>query len=219
MTSQTTQASHLNTLIQSPALPLSLRTIQPPDAPFFSAILAQDPNERPIDLPLAGDIIARQRESANQPTVCGPDGQVVSGPSRVNMVLVLKVDNEPEGLPIGLGGFGAIKDWERDGKKIRAGDVGVLIDPKYRGKGYAVEAMKMAINWAFSPVNAGGPQLDLITITTLEENTAMLNLVKKLGIKGEGITRPVEHEEGKQEVYYEVKPEDWQEASAVGILN
>lgn len=111
---------------------------------------------------------------------------------------------------IGLGGYGAIKDWERDGRKIRAGDVGVLLDPEHRGKGYAVEAMKLAIDWAFTPVSSGGPQLDLVTITTLKDNAVMLGIVNdKLGLKGRGVSRPAEFDTAKQEVYFEMKPEEW----------
>lgn len=128
------------------------------------------------------------------------------------MMLVLKLEEDGnEESVIGLGGFGAIKDWERDGRKIRAGDVGVMMDPAYKRRGYGVEAMRMGINWAFTPTSEGGPQLDLVTITTMEDNASMLKLVdEKLGLQGKGIARPAEFDENKQEIYYELTKEDWE---------
>lgn len=211
--------SHLNTIISSPSNPLLfLRTIQPSDAPAFSAILSSpsnksDPHGKDIDLSTAVSSISRMRESASQPTILDAHGNVVSGPSRVNMMLVLKSgdeDGQPNESVIGLGGFGAIKDWERGGQKIRAGDVGAMMDPAYKRRGYGVEAMKMAINWAFSPASKGGPQLDLVTITTLEDNGPMLKLLhEKFGLEGKGVARPAEFDEDKNEIYYELSEEDW----------
>lgn len=123
------------------------------------------------------------------------------------MVLVLKTEGEKI---IGLGGFGAIKDWEREGRKIRAGDAGVVIDEKYRGKGYAVEAMKLAIDWAFTPVADGGPQLDIVTVTTTATNKAMLALTDdKLGLRGKGVLRDHEFGDPAGEMYYELTAEEW----------
>ncbi|KAL7950220.1 hypothetical protein V8C42DRAFT_309840 [Trichoderma barbatum] len=218
------QISHLNSIISSPSNPLLfLRTIQPSDAPAFSAILSSpsnksDPHGKDIDVPTALLSISRMRESASQPTILDDQGNVISGPSRVNMMLVLKSKDEngqPVESAIGLGGFGAIKDWERGGQKIRAGDVGVMMDPAYKRRGYGVEAMKMAINWAFSPAADGGPQLDLVTITTLEDNGPMLKLLnEKFGLEGKGVARPAEFDKEKNEVYYELSKEDWRRTNA-----
>jgi RimJ/RimL family protein N-acetyltransferase len=213
------EISHLNTIISSPSNPLLfLRTIQPSDAPALSSILSSpsnksDPHGKDIDIPTAQLSISRMRESASQPTILDAQGNVISGPSRVNMMLVLKSEDEngqPTETVIGLGGFGAIKDWERGGKKIRAGDVGVMMDPAYKRKGYGVEAMKMATSWAFMSAAEGGPQLDLVTITTLEDNEAMLKLLnEKFGLEGKGISRPAEFDSDKNEMYYELSKEDW----------
>ncbi|PNP51961.1 hypothetical protein THARTR1_07170 [Trichoderma harzianum] len=213
------EISHLNTIIASPSNPLLfLRTIQPSDVSAFSSILSSpsnksDPHGTDIDLPTAESSISRMRESASKPTILDAQGNVMSGPSRVNMMLVLKSQDgtdQPTETVIGLGGFGAIKDWERGGHKIRAGDVGVMMDPAYKRKGYGVEAMRMAINWAFLPAAEGGPQLDLVTITTLEDNGPMVNLLHdKLGLAGKGISRPAEFDADKNELYYEFSKEDW----------
>ncbi|KAL7938010.1 hypothetical protein V8C35DRAFT_290564 [Trichoderma chlorosporum] len=224
------EISHLDAIISSPSNPLLfLRTIQPSDASALSSILSSpsnksDPHGKDIDIPTAQSSISRMRESASQPTVADAQGNVISGPSRVNMMLVLKSEDEnrqPAETVIGLGGFGAIKDWERGGQKIRAGDVGVMMDPAYKRRGYGVEAMRMAINWAFSPTSEGGPQLDLVTITTLEDNGPMVKLLnEKFGLEGKGVSRPAEFDADKNEVYYELSKEDWRSitsAQYVGI--
>lgn len=224
MTSQNpNEVSHLHTRLASKTLPIVLRTTQPADAARFSAILsdpsnASDPNAKPLDVARAQTIIAAQRESASVPTVLDPvAGKVVSGPGRVNMVVELLPEDGSAGLVIGLGGYGAIKDWVRDGRKIRAGDVGAMIDPAYRGKGYATEAIRLGIDWAFTPVSEGGPQLDLVTITTTEDNAPMVKLAnEKLGLKGRGTRRasPEEGAESTVELYWELTKNDWQEISA-----
>ncbi|KAM0258095.1 hypothetical protein ACHAQJ_004000 [Trichoderma viride] len=220
-----TEISHLNTIIPSSSNPLLfLRTIQPSDALSFASILSSpsnksDPHGKDIDILIAESSITRMRESASQPTILNAQGNVISGPSRVNMMLVLKSEDSNSGhlkeTVIGLGGFGAIKDWERDGRKIRAGDVGAMMDPAYKRRGYGVEALRMAINWAFLPASAGGPQLDLVTITTLEDNAPMLKLLnEKFGLEGKGTIRPAEFDKDKKEIYYELRKEDWEKINA-----
>ena len=216
-------ANHLNTHLASPSTPLYLRVVLPADAPLHAAMLSRPENgaapgsSPPLTADVSLGIITAQRESAAVPTVCGADGKVVSGPRRVNMMVCLSQRGAPpqgekggkQETVIGLGGFGAIKDWERGGVKIRAGDVGVLLEPEYRGKGYGVEAMKLAMDWAFSPVAQGGPQLDLVTVTTSEDNEAMIKLTEeKLGFK-DGILRPAEFDKDKQEKYWEITAKQW----------
>lgn len=213
-----TQVSHLHTVIPSSKFPnLYLRTIKASDAERFVAILSapsnrSDPHSQDMTIPAAEAAIARSLESASQHTIVDSEGQVVSGPDRVNMILCLKSeDGSDEEQIIGLGGFGAIKNRSRDGIRFRSGDVGVMLDPAYKRLGYGLEAMKMAIDWAYTPASEGGPQLDLVTITTLEENVAMLQLAeKKFGLEGKGITRQSEFDEDKMEVHYELTKEYWE---------
>lgn len=212
-----TQALHSTTRLESKTLPIILRNTELKDAARYSAILSDpandsDPSASKMGIQRAQEIITKLRESANQPTILDEDGRVASGPSRVNMVVEL-TGAEGDGTVIGLGGYGAIKDWTRDGRKVRAGDAGVMIDPAYRSKGYASEAMKLAIDWGFTPVSAGGPQLDLVTITTLEDNAAMIKLTdEKLGLKGLGCRRESSEEDvdGAIEMYYELTKEAWE---------
>ncbi|KAM3464821.1 hypothetical protein MY5147_007612 [Beauveria neobassiana] len=226
--SSTIEVSHLDTRLPSPTLPIVLRTIQPSDAARLAALLsdpgnASDPNAAPLSVTAASELIVRQRLSASVPTVVdtargggGGGAVIISGPSRVNMVIELLPDTASSlPLVIGLGGYGAIKELVRDGKTIRAGDVGAMIDPEYRGKGYATEAMRLAIDWAFAEATGGGGglQLDLVTVTMLEDNVAMVKLAEdRLGLKGRGTRRACGEEgaEGKTEVYYELTKEDWQ---------
>lgn len=204
-----TEASHLNTLLTSKTFPIHIRTVEVGDAPLHASLISDPANGGDPDKPLAAatseTIIAKQRVDAAVPTVLGADGRAASGPGRVNMVVCTT-----DGQIIGLGGYGAIKDWERDGRKIRAGDVGVLLDSQFRGKGYGLEALKLAIDWGFSPVSEGGPQMDLVTLTTLEDNAPMVRIAEeKLGLKGKGVLRPAEFEADKNEWFWEMTAEDW----------
>jgi RimJ/RimL family protein N-acetyltransferase len=174
---------------------------------------SSNPSAGGISVSRSEELIAKQREAAAVPTVLGADGVVASGPARVNMALALLVQGEGQDQDkevIGLGGFGAIKDWERHGRKVRAGDVGVVMDPAYRHRGFAVEAMRLAIDWAFTPVALGGPQLDLVTITTTASNEPMLRLADvRLGLAGRGVLRAHEFGHAAGEMYYELTPEEW----------
>ncbi|ORY62922.1 uncharacterized protein BCR38DRAFT_344380 [Pseudomassariella vexata] len=182
----------------------------------------------------AVDILTRQRESAAQPTVVDArTGKVIRGPSRVNMVILFcPTDNDdddggPTQQVIGLGGFGSLKDLgveektavpkeDREGKSrgpgtyLRVGDVGAMVNYEYRRRGFAVEAIRMAMEWGFRKASEGGLQLDKITSTTLLDNRPMVDLLeKKMGWKG---TKRVAEElwEGKDEMFYEMTVEEWE---------
>jgi RimJ/RimL family protein N-acetyltransferase len=212
----TKQFHHNNTVVTSDTHPIYLRNIQLEDAQNFIAVLGLEPGRKPMELETARNVITRQKESVAEPSVLSTaDNVVLSGPTRVNLVLMLKknaAEGEGEDTLIGLGGYGAIKTWERDGRKVRAGDAGVVVAEDQRGKGYAVEAMKMAIDWAFRPLEEGGLQLDIVTITTGSGNAPMIKLTdEKLGLKGKGIIRDGEFED--KEVYYELTQDTWLAAS------
>ncbi|CEJ84919.1 hypothetical protein VHEMI03616 [[Torrubiella] hemipterigena] len=212
------QIDHLNARIESTTYPIILRTVQEEDAAIYAELLFGKRNNPEatsdtVDVAKGLEIVKGHRTKMATPTVVGADGRVVSGPPKVNMVVVLKGDNGKDEEVIGLGGYGAIKDWVRDGVNVRAGDAGVMLDVAYRGKGYAVEAMKLAIDWAFLPVSQGGPQLDLVTITTSTTNAAMIKLTEEhLGLKGKGVTRPGEF--SPSEEYWEMNKAQWEEAKS-----
>ncbi|KAK1978521.1 hypothetical protein LZ30DRAFT_599017 [Colletotrichum cereale] len=215
------QASHLPTLLRSPTHPILLRTLEPRDAAALSAVLSDpentkhDPHASAVSPEGAAGVIGRMRESAAAPTVLDEaSGRVVSGPGRVNLLLVYVGDGgagDDEGVGIGLAGFGGINEGEGEtGGKVRVGDVGAMVGPAYRGRGFATEAIRLAVEWGFTRVEDGGPQLDRITATMSEANGPMVGLMeRKFGWKR--VARPGREGGGggDGEVTFEVGPEDW----------
>ncbi|KAL0948169.1 hypothetical protein HGRIS_010781 [Hohenbuehelia grisea] len=215
MESSTHSASHLGTVLRSPTFPILLRNIEPGDAETMSTLFSDprnaehDPAVSAMTVSVASSAIGRMRESAAVPSILSlPAGDVVSGPGRVNLVVVYVDSNTPEveGVMIGFAGFGDIKTLQEGGKQVRVGDVGVMLNPDFRGKGYGVEAIKLSVEWGFRGILEGGLQLDRITATMRTGNTAMVGLVeKKLGWQatkrlGEG---------GQEELLYSVLPDAW----------
>ncbi|KAH8178176.1 acetyltransferase (GNAT) domain-containing protein [Sarocladium implicatum] len=220
--SNTREFTHMNTVLTSPSHPIRLQNLHARDAAGFAHILAVDANDGkpPRDLERARAGIEKLNTSASAPSILStPTGARLSGPKNVNLFVVVPRDGESQSEGeadyevIGLGGFGAIKTFHRDGKEVSAGDAGIVLDPKYRGKGYAVEAMKLTVDWAFRSLKEGGLQLDLVTITTRSDNDAMIRLTnEKLGLKGRGVLRDGEFSD--KEWYWEVNAEDWQSLQA-----
>ncbi|KAK1447641.1 acetyltransferase [Colletotrichum melonis] len=222
-----TQASHLPTTLRSPTHPLLLRTLEESDFAAVSAVLSDpentkyDPHASAISPEVAKIVIARMRESASVPSVVDEaSGKVVSGPGRVNLVIVHvgdvsrdtessggREEQEKEGTVIGFGGYGGINEHEEDGQRIRVGDVGVMINPEYRGRGFAAEAVRLAVEWGFRKVAEGGLQLERVSATMSERNVPMRGLVEKR-FGWAGVVKPGK-EEGDGEVFFEVTGETW----------
>jgi len=75
----------------------------------------------------------------------------------------------------------------------RSAEYAILIgEREYWGKGYALEASKLLMNYGFSRLN-----LHRIHCGTSSENTGMQNLAKKLGMKQEGIRKEAMFKNGK----------------------
>ncbi|KAJ3399698.1 hypothetical protein HDU80_007676 [Chytriomyces hyalinus] len=193
---------------------------------------------RKMDLATAAMAISRMRDSAAQPTIVAAadgngKGKVVSGPTRVNMAIVYLGDATTAegrelaskgGLMIGIGGFGSIKNLSPSSGEpvpeaaegtttsadfLRVGDVGAMINSEYRGRGFAHEAMRLAMEWGFKKAADGGLQLDKVTATTLADNKPMIAVLsRKLGWEGKAV--PATEPEGKDEVYYEMSVEEWE---------
>ncbi|KAG2186489.1 hypothetical protein INT44_002711 [Umbelopsis vinacea] len=182
--------TQLQTVLRSTKLSILLRVPNVEDAPALLNLLS-DPQNTEFD-PHAGNgsfqlaqiegMVVRMRESA--------DSDV---PGRVNLVLVDTSDGDKV---IGLGGFGHIAT---EGAK-RIGDVGIMITPEARHKGYAAEAIKMSIDYAFQVL-----KLDQVTATMLAKNIPMRNLMDKQ-LK---LTGTIRDGEFGQEVFYSVLPEEW----------
>ncbi|KAK1465492.1 acetyltransferase [Colletotrichum cuscutae] len=208
-----TQASHLPTTLRSPTHPLLLRTLEESDFAAVSAVLSDpentkyDPHASAISPEVAKIVIARMRESASVPSVVDEaSGKVASGPGRVNLVVV-HVGDEEEGTVVGFGGYGGINEHGEDGRRIRVGDVGVMINPGYRGRGFAAEAVRLAVEWGFRRVAEGGLQLERVSATMSERNVPMRGLVEKR-FGWAGVVKPGK-EEGDGEVFFEVTGETW----------
>jgi RimJ/RimL family protein N-acetyltransferase len=205
---------------------LLLRNVEDNDAAIFSKLLSDPRNTSmdphgpsTIDVELSKKIITRMRESAAVPTVLDGQGRAVSGPGRVNLVVVRMMSDEEGaasgGEVIGISGFGDIKDLDNPAKdeegqkeKLRVGDVGVLLDTDSRGKGFAAEAIRLSVEWGFAKAQDGGLQLDKITLGTAIENAPMIGLIeKKFGWTG--IERPNPMNTEKTEKFYEILPFDF----------
>ncbi|KAH8547465.1 acetyltransferase [Umbelopsis sp. PMI_123] len=188
-------SGQLNTVLQSTKLPILLRVPEVADASALLDLLS-DPRNTEYD-PHAGNgtfklsqiegMITRMRESAASDV-----------PGRVNLVLV---DTSLGNQVIGLGGFGGIAT---EGTK-RIGDVGIMIKSEARHKGYAVEAVKLSIDYAFNVL-----KLDQVTATMLAKNIPMRKLLDKR-LKLTGTKRESEFGE---EVFYSILPEEWAKLQA-----
>ncbi|KAI1849312.1 hypothetical protein JX266_004807 [Neoarthrinium moseri] len=230
---QTQSYNHLPTTLASSTHPILLRTLEPEDNVAFAAILSDPRNTEHeagsppdhMELSVATGAIARMRDSAAAPTVVsapeesGP-GKVLSGPGRVNLAIVY-LGGDAAGSVIGLGGFGSIKDLSRaTGEPVadvaaepfeRVGDVGAMVNAEYRGRGFAAEAVRLAMEWGFAPAGRGGLQLDRITATTRAANAPMVRVLAKFGWEGRAV--PAQGPEGKDELTYSMRADEWEARS------
>jgi len=192
-------AGFLDTKLYSPTLPILLRNPEPRDASALSKLFS-DPRNTEHDVASsmtpeqALNTITKFRESASA---------VI--PTRVNLMVVLlaSINSVEEVEVFGISGFGGIDEFEREvkgeKKKVRFADVGVMLNEEWRGKGYAAEAVRLSVKFAFEKLKTGGVSCEM-----KEVNEAMVGLVdKKFG------WRRVESDEG--EVRFEVMPEEWRD--------
>ena len=199
---------YLDTKLYSPTLPILLRNPESRDAAALSRLFSDPKNtEHDVASSMSPEqavaLIAKFRESA-----------AAAIPTRVNLLVVIlpAPNSTEEGEVIGISGFGGIRDFEREvegeSKKVRFADVGIMLNEEWRGKGYAAEAVRLSVGFAFGKLKAGGVSSEM-----KEVNKAMVGLVdKKFG------WRRVESEEG--EVRFEVTPEewrDWEERRSVNV--
>ena len=194
-------AGFLNTVLRSSTHSILLRNPEPKDASALAAILSNPANieddpmcsDDGLTISQASSMIEGDRISAAQPI-----------PTRINLVVVILpfIGSEEESEVIGLSGFGGINEIEKEGVIRRFADVGAMINPKYRGKGLAVESMRLSIEFAFEKMKVDG-----ISCQMLEKNAAIVGLVeKKFGWRG---FRHV----GKfgKEVRFEIDDREWEE--------
>lgn len=77
--------------------------------------------------------------------------------------------------------IGMIHVMNVDDRQVEAKEIGYLINPSQRRKGYAYEAVSAMIH-----ILQGEFKLDLILLGACEKNTASLSMIKKLGFTFEG---------------------------------
>jgi RimJ/RimL family protein N-acetyltransferase len=101
-------------------------------------------------------------------------------------------------------GYLSIKDIDHRNRKAMLG--GILIgNEEYRGKGIAVEPIRLAVAFAFKELN-----INLLTTSMLEEQLASIKLVEKLGFTKVGSLPQAIYKDGKyhnQLFYYLLKEE------------
>lgn len=129
-------------------------------------------------------------------------------------------EDEEDGIVIGLSGFGNISTLEvgeGPGRKriLRTGDVGAMINPPYRGRGFAVEAIRLSVEWGFAKLREGGLQLDSITASTDVENEPMIRLLEEK-FEWTGVRKEKEDVPGRYWMSYEMRSEEWARKKAGG---
>lgn len=124
---------------------------------------------------------------------------------------------EVEGELVGVGGFGWIgvvkgdeeeEEKEEEGKKEtrkgeRIGDAGIMLDTRVRGKGYAVEALRITMDYGFRMLD-----LDACRLAATDENLAMKGLMeKRFGLEG----KRVEKDRFGNDWVWTLRRKEWEE--------
>ncbi|MBL8132437.1 MAG: GNAT family N-acetyltransferase [Anaerolineae bacterium] len=80
-------------------------------------------------------------------------------------------------------------------------------DPSHRGKGFATEAMKLALRFAFHELN-----LHRLQLTVFSYNEAAIRLYEHLGFQREGVFREALHRDGQRYdmILYGLLKTEWQ---------
>jgi len=90
-------------------------------------------------------------------------------------------------------------------EEYRTGEIGFMFDPRYQGQGYATEAARAIVDWAFA---AG---FHRVIGRTEARNTASARVLEKLGMRFEG--QLVENEwvkdEWQSELQYAILEREW----------
>lgn len=107
-------------------------------------------------------------------------------------LMIVQKDTE---IPIGM-----IDLFDFDPKHKRAG-IGILINPKYEGKGYASEALKLLLNYAFNYLD-----LHQIYANITDDNSKSISLFEKHGFKKIGNKKDWIYSNGifKNELLYQL---------------
>lgn len=96
------------------------------------------------------------------------DAAASESPSRLNLVVVDTATN----TVCGLSGFGRIATLENG---TRSGNVGVMLNPEARGKGFGAEAIGFCVDWGLGECGFSEESMG-----TLERNEGMMRIVEKV---------------------------------------
>lgn len=194
----TTQPKFLRITLQSPTLPLLLRTPTLQDAPAIQALLGN---------PLNTDMDNHESKAKEPPSLeaiqsrisAWRDAAAAELPGRLNLVVA---DANTSEL-VGLSGFGHIATLA-DG--TRSGNVGIMLNPEARGKGFGAEAIRMCVEWGFQECGFAEE-----SVGTLERNAGMVRIVERMLVpKGwRGVRKQLES--GELEWELKITREEWEE--------
>ncbi len=79
----------------------------------------------------------------------------------------------------------------------RTAEIGYVISPLYRGQGYAPEAVKRILSFAFETC-----KLARVSAVCMKENLASLRVMEKCGLKREGLLRCAVYAKGEMKDVY-----------------
>ncbi|KAK0513648.1 hypothetical protein JMJ35_004012 [Cladonia borealis] len=184
--------SDARVILRSKSLPLELRTPVLSETIPLLQLLTNENNikhDRSVSALNTKEAVERfilDALKVSQP----PDPDV---PDRLNLVVIA------DSMVVGLSGLGRITSGVH-GK--RSGDVGIMIDPKFRGRGYAEESLRITFDYALR-----GLGIDEVVVSCTGANIAVQRLMEgKFGLKG--VRSSPESSEFGNECQYTMKKED-----------
>jgi RimJ/RimL family protein N-acetyltransferase len=184
--------------LRSPTHPaLELRTATPADIAAVRHVFS-NPKNTALD-PVVSDPAVFTEEKVARMIAGWTAEQGKERPLRVSVVVIV------DGSVQGVGGMGYIATDAETG--ARTGDAGVMLNEGVRGKGYALEAMRLTTDFAFDVL-----RLNKVTATMLASNVPMVRLMQKMKWRG----RHIAEGEGEfgEEWMFEMLPEEWAERRA-----
>lgn len=186
------KGSDAHVILRSKSLPLELRTpVLSETLPLLQLLteksnIEHDRSVSALDTKEAVERFIRDSLKFSDP----PDPEV---PDKLNLVVLA------DGVIVGLSGLGRITS-EIHGKKV--GDAGIMIDPKFRRKGYAEESLRITIDYALRILS-----IDEVIIACTGPNMAVQRLMEgKFGL--EPVRIDPESSEFGNECLYTIKKQD-----------
>lgn len=184
--------SHAHLALISRSLPLELRIPDLSQTPLLLELLT---DKRNIEHDLSASTLNTQ-EAITQfiqdaYSFSNPPNPAI--PDKVNLVVLA------DGKICGLSGLGRITT---DSTGRRTGDLGVMIDSEFRGRGYAEESLRICLDYALRVL-----KIDEVVVSCTAANEAMRGLMeKKFGLQA--MRQDAEDSEFGNECLYIFRKED-----------